>query len=129
MQILQDKLNEYYGFIINAETGNVDLGAIMDAEAEVQQQAIKAMNALIKAGSFETEEVTVEQDGIYEVPVFTNGIITGLRKESYEHGQTFTVIKPTEAPNIKKATGGGGRKGGGGGGGLKTRKTTLGKSL
>ena len=80
MQMLQDKLAEQYGVTINAETGNVDLGAIMDAEADVQQQAIEAMNALIKAGAFETEEVTVDQDGEYEVPIFRNGLITGFEK-------------------------------------------------
>lgn len=121
MSQLIGMLSDAYGITIDATTGRVDFSALLKAEQDVQAQTAALMNALIQAGSFETEEVEVETSGHYPIPVFgPNGYITGFQEQYYSAGQTMTVVKPTSAPNIKAASGGGG--GGGGGGGNKSYK-------
>lgn len=103
---LQDKLAEHYGLTINAETGNIDLSGLVNAQQDVENAAIAALNALIAAGSYEIESVTVEQDGYYDIPIIdkNTGLITGFDKQYYKTGQTYQVVKPIDAPSVKRAT-------------------------
>lgn len=103
---LQDKLAEHYGLTINATTGNIDLSGLVNAQQDVENAAIAALNALLAAGSYEIESVTVEQDGEYDVPIIDDktGLITGFKTEPYKVGQTYQVVKPIDAPSIKRAT-------------------------
>lgn len=117
-QQLQSKMAEEYGIIIDATSGYVDFSAIIEAMGVVDQEAIDLYNSLIEAGSFETEEVVVEKEGEYTVPVFdpVSGLITGFTKKTLKQGETMTVLKPTGAPKIREASGQAGGGGGGGGG-------------
>ena len=103
---LQDKLAEHYGLTINATTGNIDLSGLVNAQQDVENAAIAALNALLAAGSYEIESVTVEQDGEYDVPIIDEktGLITGFKTEPYKVGQTYQVVKPIDAPSVKRAT-------------------------
>lgn len=103
---LQDKLAEHYGLTINATTGNIDLSGLVNAQQDVENAAIAALNALLAAGSYEIESVTVEQDGEYDVPIIDEktGLITGFKTEPYKAGQTYQVVKPIDAPSVKRAT-------------------------
>lgn len=103
---LQDKLAEHYGLTINAETGNINLSGLVNAQQDVENAAIAALNALLAAGSYEIESVTVEQDGYYDIPIIdkNTGLITGFDKQYYKTGQTYQVVKPIDAPSVKRAT-------------------------
>ena len=103
---MQDKLAEHYGLTINATTGNIDLSGLVNAQQDVENAAIAALNALLAAGSYEIESVTVEQDGEYDVPIIDEktGLITGFKTEPYKVGQTYQVVKPIDAPSVKRAT-------------------------
>ena len=103
---LQDKLAEHYGLTINAETGNIDLSGLVNAQQDVENAAIAALNALLAAGSYEIESITVEQDGYYDIPIIdkNTGLITGFDKQYYKTGQTYQVVKPIDAPSVKRAT-------------------------
>ena len=103
---LQDKLAEHYGLTINAETGNIDLSGLVNAQQDVENAAIAALNALLAAGSYEIESVTVQQGGYYDIPIINEntGLITGFETKEYKAGETYQVIKPIDAPSVKRAT-------------------------
>ena len=124
MSQFQNMLAQQYGVTIDATTGFVDMSAIIAATGEVEQSAIAAMNALIQAGAFEIETVEVEQDGEYDVPIIDpiTGLISGFEKKYYEAGQTYQVVKPVDAPQVREASGNYGGGGGGGGGGSEPKK-------
>lgn len=104
---LQEKLAEHYEISFDASTGFVDFSKIIDAQGDIEEAALQALQALIKAGMFEVETVEVKQKGYYTYPVLdSKGIPTGETKTvELDRGDTYQILKPIDAPSIKTSTG------------------------
>lgn len=104
---LQEKLAEHYEISFDASTGFVDFSKIIDAQGDIEEAALQALQALIKAGMFEVETVEVKQKGYYTYPVLdSEGIPTGETKTvELDRGDTYQILKPIDAPSIKTSTG------------------------
>ena len=104
---LQEKLAEHYEISFDASTGFVDFSKIIDAQGDIEEAALQALQALIKAGMFEVETVEVKQKGYYTYPVLdSEGIPTGETKTvELDRGDTYQILKPIDAPSVKTSTG------------------------
>lgn len=104
---LQEKLAEHYEISFDASTGFVDFSKIIDAQGGIEEAALQALQALIKAGMFEVETVEVKQKGYYTYPVLdSEGIPTGETKTvELDRGDTYQILKPIDAPSVKTSTG------------------------
>ena len=104
---LQEKLAEHYEISFDASTGFVDFSKIIDAQGDIEEAALQALQALIKAGMFEVETVEVKQKGYYAYPVLdSEGIPTGETKTvELDRGDTYQILKPIDAPSVKTSTG------------------------